>query len=65
MCTYMIMDVELFMQVLVFLSQLAPQEQRRHVEISQLDSQLTKAEESSKEWQVPWSPFVRMRVYSF
>ena len=44
MCTYMIKDVELFLQVLVFLNQLTPQEQRRLVEIFQLDSQLTKAE---------------------
>ena len=44
MCTYMIMDVELFLQVLVFLDQLAPREQRRLMEMSQLDSWLTKAE---------------------
>ena len=44
MCTYMIMDVELFLQVLVFLDQLAPQEQRRLVEISQFNCQLTKVE---------------------
>ena len=37
------MDIELFSQVLVSLDQLALQEQRRHVEMSQLDSQLTKA----------------------
>ena len=40
----MIMNVELFLQVLAFLDQLAPQEQRRLMEMSQLDSQLTKAE---------------------
>ena len=36
MCTYnnMIMDVELFLQVLAFLDQLAPQEQRRLMEMS-------------------------------
>ena len=46
MCTYnnMIMDVELFLQVLAFLDQLTPQEQRRLMEMSQLDSQLTKVE---------------------
>ena len=39
MCTYMIVDVELFLQVLVFLNQLAPKEQRRLMEISQLNCQ--------------------------